>query len=610
MTLNKRALLISCLCIGIVGCGGGGSDVDEVDISKIAPTISVADTLEVDAEDENGISVDNDLIQDFFESIAISDNIDSSLSPVIDAPDFLSIGGNSISISATDSDGNTTTITVTIQVNDVTSPVFGQFQLDWLVDANTENGYTDTSTLSETILNSVVATDNHSRVSFQLALSGTLGFGNHAVSVLARDEAGNEANITINIFVDEYHGTFLEPGSNWVAVCGFIADVNEDIADCELKKFSNYGYDRLTSYTVNNTNILHVNESSRAIELESASMEQMRQICNIDMFIDRDHPFDFDRFEDTNSDEFSNAISDLAVYMIGQRLNAIYYQDQSALSAMLQNFLNVANTADLADADMVDGPQHVNMRYAFQTIVMGWHSLKNNYQVSAQDKQTIEGFLEDWAQALYVSAAYALGRDQPTMLEQANMGWMQDMGLMMWGITNNNNEYFQRGVSRYFMILDKQIRSDGSIVQESQRGADALGYSTSSLGYLIMLAEIGFRQGYDLYEVEIDGKSIRTVIDFHLRAYEDNELYHQYTIHQNPAFGSPEQLANWNNQNYENFDLSTNQFLFSALEVFKARFPNDALTTLAKDMFPEEEYFGFYELASGGQHTCDFRPIN
>ncbi|CAM4241539.1 alginate lyase family protein [Pseudoalteromonas byunsanensis] len=479
---------------------------------------------------------------------------------------------------------------------------------DLVVDADTQSGMTVSSQQIVDFVNSVTATDDSGTVTISHNIPQVIPFGTFEAVFTAADPSGNKATASVEIFVDEYHGTFLEPGSNWVAVCGLEGEVNNTNYGCELKKFSNYGYGRLTDYTVVNSDVLHVDERARQVELSSATEQQMFDLCPVDLFpIGR--LVSSSDVSQNNTEVFSHSLSELSNSMTFERVNAVYRAQESSFDTMLANFSVWANNAPMSDIDAVDGVERVNLRYALPSSVIAWHSLKSHRELELHQLEAIQSFFEQWAQKIYVSQAYAIGSDTPTLLEQGNIGWLGDLGLMMLGVTENNDDYFRRGIARYFMILDKQVRADGSIVFESQRGDSALGYSTSALASVIMMAEVAAMQGYDLYSVEIDGKSIETMIDFNLRAYSDNELYHQYTQYQNPFFASPEQIKNWNNQTYENFDLETNQFLLSALEAYKRRFPNSELTALAKSMFPESEYVRFVETSNGGIHTCDYRKL-
>jgi hypothetical protein len=63
----------------------------------------------------------------------------------------------------------------------------------------------------------------------------------------------------------------------------------------------------------------------------------------------------------------------------------------------------------------------------------------------------------------------------------------------------------------------------------NRRDKRALHYQSFAIWPLVMTAELAARQGYDLYGMEVDGRSIHAAIDFLLRALADPSALSPYT---------------------------------------------------------------------------------
>jgi poly(beta-D-mannuronate) lyase len=175
---------------------------------------------------------------------------------------------------------------------------------------------------------------------------------------------------------------------------------------------------------------------------------------------------------------------------------------------------------------------------------------------------------------------------------------------MAWGALRGNDELFRAGVESFFVALE-QMRADGSLPLETARGARALWYQRHAIASLVAIAEMAAVQGYDLYAIDEDGRSLHQAVEFLARAIADPALVLAYAD------------ANRNPGQYDNHLVQDLSFMarrghdrhyMAWLEPYRARFPERAATrTLvgllgAFDASPRPMVDEF----SGGNMTCFF----
>lgn len=84
------------------------------------------------------------------------------------------------------------------------------------------------------------------------------------------------------------------------------------------------------------------------------------------------------------------------------------------------------------------------------------------------------------------------------------------------GIMNSDDELFQFGVRAIFSALSDVV-GDGALKRELTRGRRAVHYQNFGTMYLIFLAEMIQRQGYDIYNVEYNGHTLHDIVETNLR---------------------------------------------------------------------------------------------
>jgi poly(beta-D-mannuronate) lyase len=123
--------------------------------------------------------------------------------------------------------------------------------------------------------------------------------------------------------------------------------------------------------------------------------------------------------------------------------------------------------------------------------------------------------------AAQVREYFTTGRKNPESDAWNNHMYWAGLSVAAEGIANNDPDSFLWGLSAYEMGVHA-IQPDGSLDAEMARGRMALHYQLYALEPLIMIAELGERNGIDLY-AEKDG-AIHRLVKFDVAAMKDPSL--------------------------------------------------------------------------------------
>lgn len=115
----------------------------------------------------------------------------------------------------------------------------------------------------------------------------------------------------------------------------------------------------------------------------------------------------------------------------------------------------------------------------------------------------------------------------------------------MVGILTEDNDLFRFGVSAIYSALH-DLTEEGALPLEVQRGRRASHYQNYALLYLIPNMELIARQGYDIYNLEVEGNTIQDAIDFALAIFEDPSVLGDMAPHeQYRGFMEDDQYFTW-----------------------------------------------------------------
>ncbi len=116
----------------------------------------------------------------------------------------------------------------------------------------------------------------------------------------------------------------------------------------------------------------------------------------------------------------------------------------------------------------------------------------------------------------------------------------------MVGVLTDDDTLFRFGVSAVHSALIG-AEPDGALPLEMERGPLAAHYQNYALMYLIWIAEIAERQGYDMFNLTIDGKNLHTLVNFNVAILEDLRVLerHASTLDQKLTYQQDDQYFAW-----------------------------------------------------------------
>jgi poly(beta-D-mannuronate) lyase len=247
---------------------------------------------------------------------------------------------------------------------------------------------------------------------------------------------------------------------------------------------------------------------------------------------------------------------------------------------------------------------YYNLDRTLLPVIVAYSLVRDDPEVDGGDRQRIEVWLDE----LVVRRGPARARDPNLSSSQNNHRYLSDSVTMAWGILRGDDEAFRAGIERYLAALG-QMRPDGSLPLETARGARALSYQRHAIASLVAIAEMAAVQGYDLYAVSEDGRSLHQAVAFLARALVDPSLVLVYAHDDR----NPGKYGNYLVQDLSFMARRGHERHYMAwLEPYRARFPElEATRTLVRrlgefDPGPRPMVDEF----SGGATTCFFALAN
>jgi hypothetical protein len=374
----------------------------------------------------------------------------------------------------------------------------------------------------------------------------------------------------------EPDGSIFSPARDSLWVCSYTKSVDLLEYECEIKDFEQYGYGKLEDYKVNN-GTLFVDTEARKEELDRLPLQIKHEWCRTDKMSHIDMAT-FTAVPPIDSGHVPPE-SDIFELLIWGRIHYLYFDDEQAGRMVLRQLLAWAEAEVDLNVDFVDNFNSLYQLGLIAPIYMdAWDSIRDAAFVYVENREKVDEYLHQLMIRLSVYVSQREGFDEFVWGDALNQGWSQDLPLMVYGVMKGNDLLFQRVVARFFNILDGLVRPDGSHHYGSQRGGQALSYSTYQTAFMVRMAELAAHQGYNLYDVEVDGISLHTIMDFHVRAIETPELLHQYTRYQNPDFANADQRAHWNQQLCtEDHQTICYEGPWPTFEIYRRRFPDSPL---------------------------------
>src|ERR1035438_6896446 len=229
----------------------------------------------------------------------------------------------------------------------------------------------------------------------------------------------------------------------------------------------------------------------------------------------------------------TNEIATFNTMILTQGGEYLGLRTQQSFNILVSNLRTWAT----ANAPIADPEWLASNAYSFTAVKWGialpilnlWPTLRTDPALSAADQQTIDNWLANSLVPPFpgTSAAQSVIPGNPDYWPN-DLGYWTDATLMADAIRRSDNATFAFGIQRFYGALN-QMLPDGSFPLVSELSACAAVYSNAVIIHLASIAEMAATQGYDLYSMNVNGKSFETTIEFLLNAYQNPSLLYQYS---------------------------------------------------------------------------------
>lgn len=245
---------------------------------------------------------------------------------------------------------------------------------------------------------------------------------------------------------------------------------------------------------------------------------------------------------------------------------AVATHDRDAIRAVVRVMNRWAKGKALTKVDETTNELYAVNRTILPVIV-SWSALKDQAEMDQEKARRIEDWLAD---LMELRRQMAPAPDKITA--RNNHHYLNASVEMAWGALTGDRAAFGQGIAAYMDAL-AAMRADGSLPLETARGARALWYQRHAIASLVTIAEIAAVQGYDLYGLQIDGRSLHTAIRFLVDAAADPRLVRGYAQENS----NPGPSDDWQAQDLSFLVMRGHGRHYMAwVEPYRARFPGRA----------------------------------
>lgn len=141
-------------------------------------------------------------------------------------------------------------------------------------------------------------------------------------------------------------------------------------------------------------------------------------------------------------------------------------------------------------------------------------------RLSEEDKRALLPWLAD----LVANVGRSRWKDR-----QDNKAYQVAYSVGLWAALTGDRRLLQE-VADVYKLAIHDMRPDGSMPIDTQRGGMGLTYNADSVGTLVLIALLLQRQGADLFGYSVEGRSIHTGVEFVVAGVEDPSLNARYAI--------------------------------------------------------------------------------
>lgn len=191
--------------------------------------------------------------------------------------------------------------------------------------------------------------------------------------------------------------------------------------------------------------------------------------------------------------------------------------DAEARAALVAVLRRWARAEALAQIERGESAPFYSLNRVLLPTIVAFALLADAPELKAKDRAVIERWL---AARVADSRRHHRSLGPREVTARNNHAYLAASVAMAWGALTGDDAAFRDGIVAYRTALG-QMRADGSLPLETARGARALWYQRHAVASLVTIAEMAAVQGYDLYALEEDGRSVHTAVRFLLDAIEE-----------------------------------------------------------------------------------------
>lgn len=366
------------------------------------------------------------------------------------------------------------------------------------------------------------------------------------------------------------------------------------------------GVPDLERYRVTRPGEVLFDRSARLAVLEQMPIEQRRHFCGPEREYWPSHkavtrvktPVSVIRGDrsDSRSEPFAWTVMTAAAAAFG-------LDDGLAREALIANLRRWARGKALTKLEDQDATTYYSLERTLLPVIVAFALIRDHADLDKPERQLIERWLN---RLVRLRGIKRRDDSKGPISQRNNHRYLSDSVDMAWGALRDNDGLFRQGVASYFLALS-QMRADGSLPLETARGSKALWYQRQAIASLVAIAEIAAVQGYALYPLEVNGRSLHDGIRFLLEAIDRPELVWPYA----QANLSPGRFRNYLVQN-RGFMVRRGhgRHYMAWTEAYRARFPErpEAARVWGQLQAYEGELRPMIDEYSGGNTTCFFAP--
>ncbi len=279
----------------------------------------------------------------------------------------------------------------------------------------------------------------------------------------------------------------------------------------------------------------------------------------------------------------------LALTMMQAAARYLAAGDAAARDAIVSNLLRFAEGDGLSRMiEPVTVNHFYNLDRTLLPIIAAFAMVHDDPALAPGEVATIRG----WLDRLVRQRGPDRVTDPTLVSSRNNHRYLRDSVTMAWGAFAGDNALFFTGVDRFRIALE-QMREDGSLPLETDRGAEALFYQRHAIASLVTIAEIAAVQGYDLYALtNAEGHGLHRMVEFLVRGIADPAVLAPYT-------DAPQDLGflDWRGHA---------RHYMAWFEAYRARFPESPLTQELEALIEARGSLEgrLVDEYSGGMTTC------